>query len=180
MHVLQNPGVRFGLVFMSSLSFVLLSQPNRSATSQVITNQAITNQATSPASKTGLDLSSVPASVESSRFSHSRVALKSSSEEASTVDSDVPVQISEGEGGRFNFQIWQNLSRDEFYLFIWDLNQGDDQEPAASYNFSSAAGAMNFFTCRYAREPLASCNMLVSSVSYDVPETCVFPWANCE
>lgn len=99
---------------------------------------------------------------------------------SATSESDVPFQIEDGEGGAFIYQIWQNLQGSEYYLFIWEEAQSETEEPAASYSFDSAAGAINFFTCRYARERLASCNLLVSSVSYDVPETCVFPWADCE
>lgn len=92
-----------------------------------------------------------------------------------------PIQIGEGEGGDYAYQLWQATGSSEYYLFIWERDRADtDEEPAASYNFDSAEGAVNFFSCRYARENLSTCNALVSSVSYDIPETCVFPWRECE
>jgi hypothetical protein len=123
MNVLRNSGVRIALLFVSSLSLMLVSQPgSRSATAQ-------------PGA-------SVPS--DAARLSKSLL-------DTFTIESDAPIQISEGEGGEFNYQVWQNLSREEYYLFIWASNQVDGEEPASSYNFNSAAGAVNFYTCRYAR-----------------------------
>ena len=112
------------------------------------------------------------------------------------VDSDEPVPIAEGEGGDFSYQIWQQAQASEYYLFIWDSETVSSQEavrvmghtvmpeviqePLVSYNFHSASEATDFFTCRYARERLESCIMLMSAVSYDVPETCAFPWVDCK
>lgn len=112
------------------------------------------------------------------------------------IDSESPVPIVEGEGGEFAYQIWQNSQVSDYYLFIWDSESVPSQdairvmghtivpatieEPLVSYNFDSAAEAVDFFTCRYARERLESCVMVMSSVSYDVPETCAFPWVDCK
>ncbi|MEL6222996.1 MAG: hypothetical protein AAFQ57_08735 [Cyanobacteria bacterium J06626_14] len=97
----------------------------------------------------------------------------------SSIESGVPFQIDEGAGGAFTYEIWQTLRGSEFYLFIWDDAHSETDEPTASYNFRSATEALNFFTCRYARVRIASCNLLISSVSYDIPDTCAFPWAPC-
>lgn len=112
------------------------------------------------------------------------------------VESESPMPIVEGEGGDFTYQIWQNSQLSDYYLFIWASESVPSQEairvmghtivpatieePLVSYNFESAAEAVDFFTCRYARERLESCVMVMSSVSYDVPETCEFPWVDCK
>lgn len=168
MNIFRTPGGRLGLLFVSSLSFMLASQPGVGRASEINWNHS--NPSNTELS--GIGLSGIG-------LSGTGLSGKSSSD-AFTLHSDAPFQISEGEGGEFNYQIWQNLNRDEYYLFIWDQHHDDNDEPAASYNFNSAAAAQSFFTCRYARERLASCNMMVASVSYDIPETCVFPWANCD
>ena len=149
----HRAGFRLGILAVSSLSFIMVSQPGTLA----------------------LDTQTAPEGLSKVAYSP-----RHSDNTSTTPESDVPFQIEDGEGGAFIYQVWQNLQGSEYYLFIWEAAQAETEEPDASYNFDSAAGAMNFFTCRYARERLASCNLLVSSVSYDVPETCVFPWANCE
>ena len=112
------------------------------------------------------------------------------------LESENPIPIVEGEGGNFAYQIWQNSLVSDYYLFIWDSESVPSQEairvmghtivpatteePLVAYNFESAAEAVDFFSCRYARERLESCVMVMSSVSYDVPETCAFPWVDCK
>lgn len=113
------------------------------------------------------------------------------------IDSDEPVPIAQGEGGDFSYQIWQEPQASDYYLFIWDSETVPSQDavrvmghtvmpasiemPLVSYNFHSAAAAIDFFTCRYARERLSFCGMTtMSSVSYDVPATCAFPWVDCK
>ena len=107
------------------------------------------------------------------------------------VESESPVPIVEGEGGDFAYQIWQDAQVSDYYLFIWKNESAplpevvntpiteSLEEPIVSYNFDSAAEAVNFFTCRYAREQINACLMVMSSVSYDVPEACAFPWVAC-
>ena len=112
------------------------------------------------------------------------------------MDSDDPVAIAQGGGGDFSYQIWQEAQASQYYLFIWDSTSVPAQaavrvmghtvmpaaieEPVVSYNFASAAEAEDFFTCRYARERLDSCVMVMSAVSDDVPESCAFPWVACK
>ncbi len=158
MSIFRKAGVRFGILAASSLGLVALSQPG------ALTAEYQHSQAEQEFS---------------GRATLGNIEHKSSFS-SSAGASNVPFQISQGEGGAFIYQIWQNLHGSEYYLFIWEREHSSNEAPTASYNFDSATGAMNFFTCRYARERLASCNMLVSSVSYNVPETCVFPWIDCE
>ena len=112
------------------------------------------------------------------------------------VDSEEPMPIAQGEGGDFSYQIWQEPQASDYYLFIWDSETVPSQDavrvmghtvmpasaeaPLMAYNFHSVAEATDFFACRYAREGLDPCVMVISSVSYDVPETCAFPWVDCK
>lgn len=134
---------------------------------------------------------------ESSKVTATTNAIGPTSLDLHGMESDDPVAIAQGEGGDFSYQIWQEAQASEYYLFIWGSESVPAQDavrglehtimpasidkPVVSYNFTSASEAIDFFTCRYARERLASCSMTtMSSISYDVPETCAFPWIACK
>ncbi|MEB3213865.1 MAG: hypothetical protein VKL39_21130 [Leptolyngbyaceae bacterium] len=153
MNIFQFLGVRVGTLTVSVLSLVSMSQVTAAAPYPRLSS----SQDGVIAGHTDLKLSSTH----------------------SPIESRVPFQIAEGEGGAYTYEIWQTLRGSEYYLFIWEESHDETDEPAASYNFRSATEAMNFFTCRYVRVRIASCNMLLSSISYNVPETCAFPWRSC-
>ncbi|MEM9449051.1 MAG: hypothetical protein AAGA75_11000 [Cyanobacteria bacterium P01_E01_bin.6] len=157
MNVFQHVGVRVGVFAAAALSFVVVPPSSLASSERISSPEAMT-------------VSTVAASVHPDRKVSSTMP---------SAESDVPFQIEEGEGGRYTYELWQTLHGAEYFLFIWEAAHGETEEPAASYNFASAAEAVNFFTCRYARVRFSSCNLMISSVSYDIPETCVFPWANC-
>lgn len=163
-------GLRLGALLLSSLSLAIVSPSATLALPTVSSSPAKASAVTDPLDSSRLD--------------------------TGLVDSEEPVPIAQGEGGDFSYQIWQEVQASDYYLFIWDSESvpsqdavrvmghtvvsADIESPLVAYNFHSAAEAIDFFTCRYARERLESCVMVMSAVSYDVPETCAFPWVDCK
>ena len=169
MYGFSRIGTRLGVVAVSLLSVVAASHSDSFSAS------AASTMAQDQDSNGIKAIKSQPRDVQLKRAS-SPVAPST----LHSPQSDSPIQITEGEGGTFVYQIWEDLDLSDYYLCIWEQTHAENEEPSVAYNFDSATEAMNFFTCRYAREKVAACDLFVASISYDVPVTCVFPWVACE
>lgn len=66
--------------------------------------------------------------------------------------------VSNGSGGDYSYELWQNTGNTGYYLKIWRRESYSKQEASlTTHSFESSQDALEYFDCNYAHKSLPAC-----------------------
>ncbi|MGJ5672576.1 MAG: hypothetical protein ACR9NN_02985 [Nostochopsis sp.] len=66
--------------------------------------------------------------------------------------------VSNGSGGEYSYELWQNTDNTRYYLKIWRREvYGKEGAYQTTSSFESSQEALEYFDCRYAGKSLPAC-----------------------
>lgn len=66
--------------------------------------------------------------------------------------------VSNGSGGNYSYELWQNTDNNRYYLKIWTSKSYGQREPSRiTHSFESSREALDHFDCHYGDKTLPVC-----------------------
>jgi hypothetical protein len=86
-------------------------------------------------------------------------------------------RVGDGDGGRYEYQLWRNWNGSEYYLFVWRQGYSLETAPMQALQFVSSSDALDYFDCEYGERIMPRCNVVRGLVrAYNSTASCQYPW----